>query len=155
MTDSGCETVMTQTVKAIRSSKSTYTSHPPMRPFHKAKDRPMSGNAKVVDTARGSDANDGSEREPWKTITHAIEHLQLSRRSTTAGWRGSPPRTALSCNASSKRCSPRPRQAVCASDSSVRCFAARSGRDRMDSSDRSGCDGKGRPPCRESYDATS
>lgn len=58
------------------------------------------------------------------------------------------PRTALSCNASSKRCSPRPPQAVCASDSSVRCSAARSGRDRMGSSDRSGCDGKGRPPQR-------
>lgn len=53
-----------------------YLSHPPIRPLAKASERPKAeGPARFVDAARGSDASDGSEKNPWKTINHALKQL--------------------------------------------------------------------------------
>lgn len=54
-----------------------FLSHPPIRPLATLSKRERSaGPAKFVDQARGDDANDGSEAQPWKSIDHAMPRLE-------------------------------------------------------------------------------
>ncbi|MDA1165357.1 MAG: right-handed parallel beta-helix repeat-containing protein [Planctomycetota bacterium] len=49
----------------------------PMRPLPTASARPLSdAPAFFVDAKKGNDGNDGSQKQPWKTIQHAIPRLQ-------------------------------------------------------------------------------
>ncbi|NUN92181.1 MAG: hypothetical protein HUU04_00195 [Verrucomicrobiae bacterium] len=53
-----------------------FLSHEPQRPLPTPSQRPRAeGPARFVDAARGSDANDGSEKAPWKTINHALRQI--------------------------------------------------------------------------------
>lgn len=53
-----------------------FLSHPPIRPLPPLTKRPLAtGPAYYVDPTRGQDANDGSEKAPWKTINHALNQL--------------------------------------------------------------------------------
>jgi len=53
-----------------------YVSHPPMRPLPVPSTRPPAkGPARFVDAKRGSDAGDGSQNSPWKTLGHALTQL--------------------------------------------------------------------------------
>ena len=52
-------------------------SHPPMRPLPAPSAEPIgAGPARFVDASRGDDTSDGSESHPWKTLTHAVTHLE-------------------------------------------------------------------------------
>lgn len=54
-----------------------YASHPPMRSTPAAPKRSLTtGPAYFVDAAKGDDANDGSEKKPWRTVTHAAGQLK-------------------------------------------------------------------------------
>src|SRR5262249_40718524 len=52
-------------------------SHPPQRPLPKVSQRPLpsGGDIRIVDAARGNDANAGTEKSPWKTLAHAQSQL--------------------------------------------------------------------------------
>lgn len=51
----------------------TGRSHTTLRPAPTPSDRPMAkGPGLFVDAKHGDDANDGSEKQPWKTINHAM-----------------------------------------------------------------------------------
>jgi hypothetical protein len=51
-------------------------SHQPMRPRPTASDRQLPDTPRYfVDVARGDDANDGSQAEPWRTIHHGLRQL--------------------------------------------------------------------------------
>lgn len=51
-------------------------SHPATRPIPAPRRRPMTGGpSHFVDAARGDDANPGTEAAPWRTISHAFQHL--------------------------------------------------------------------------------
>lgn len=52
-------------------------THPPMRPLPIARKTPLaSGPTHFVDAARGNDSAAGTEQLPWKTLKHAVRHLQ-------------------------------------------------------------------------------
>jgi hypothetical protein len=52
-------------------------SHPPLRQSPAAAKRPLGdGPNYFVDPAKGSDAADGSEQKPWKSIGHAVKQLR-------------------------------------------------------------------------------
>lgn len=51
-------------------------AHPAMRPLPQARRRPMAeGAKKFVDANRGSDAAEGTEGSPWRTLHHALRQL--------------------------------------------------------------------------------
>src|SRR5262245_38534005 len=51
-------------------------SHPPLRAFPQASNRPLAaGPAYYVDAKNGDDSQDGSKGKPWKTIRRAIDQL--------------------------------------------------------------------------------
>jgi hypothetical protein len=51
-------------------------SHPPLRPLPRLPNRPLGkGPGFFVDPIRGKDAAAGSEKAPWQTINHALEHI--------------------------------------------------------------------------------
>jgi hypothetical protein len=53
-----------------------FVSHPPLRPLAQPSKRALAaGPAKFVDAAKGNDANDGSEKSPWRSINHALPEL--------------------------------------------------------------------------------
>lgn len=53
-----------------------FHSHPALRPLPEASDRPMeTGPAFFTDPQQGSDDHDGSQDRPWKSIRHAIQHI--------------------------------------------------------------------------------
>jgi len=55
----------------------TDRSHPPQRPLPKAVDRELTrGPAYFVDSSRGDDTNDGSIKQPWKTIQYGVGRLK-------------------------------------------------------------------------------
>ena len=59
------------------SSATEYRSHAPKRPLPRASERPLAdGPAAFCDAARGDDSRDGSERQPWKTLAHALRQLR-------------------------------------------------------------------------------
>lgn len=59
------------------AAESGYRSHPPMRPLPVPANRPMDpGPAYFVDAVKGNDQQDGSREKPWKTISHALQHLK-------------------------------------------------------------------------------
>src|SRR5690242_18573441 len=61
---------------ALPSAVAESRSHPPVRPLPSPSTRPMDkGPARFVDATRGKDSNDGSEKNPWKTINHALTLL--------------------------------------------------------------------------------
>lgn len=61
----------------VAEAADTYRSHPPMRPLPQASSRPLGKEPmKFVAAQAGDDANDGSERKPWRTIQHAVKQLQ-------------------------------------------------------------------------------
>ena len=54
-----------------------FVSHPPLRPLPAVSKRPLSpGNARFVDVKIGSDEGSGLENHPWRTVGHALKHLQ-------------------------------------------------------------------------------
>lgn len=54
-----------------------FTSHPPMRPLPAGHERPLpEGPVYYVDGDAGADANDGSQRQPWRTIQHGVDRLE-------------------------------------------------------------------------------
>lgn len=53
-----------------------FQSHPPTRPWPSPSSRPMpSGPVRFVQPIAGDDANDGSEKLPWRTLGHAVKRL--------------------------------------------------------------------------------
>ncbi len=59
------------------ADKPEYASHPPMRPLPTARTFVLSdGLKRFVDAVRGDDANAGSDRKPWKSLTHSIRQLK-------------------------------------------------------------------------------
>ncbi len=69
------------TVKAKISpaaANKPYLSHPALRPLPQPAQRPRStsGRAFFVNPVIGNNARNGSEKQPWKTIQHALPHLQ-------------------------------------------------------------------------------
>lgn len=62
------------TVQTLAAKR--YRSHPPMRPLPVASSSAMDeGYARYVDPDGGDDTNDGSKREAWRTISHAVKQL--------------------------------------------------------------------------------
>ena len=60
----------------VANEPQRFVSHPPIRELPPPPNRPMvNGPARFVDAARGNDANDGSEKSPWKSIAHALPLL--------------------------------------------------------------------------------
>jgi len=54
-----------------------FLSHPPLRPLPTASSRPLpAGLVRCVDARKGDDSADGSEKQPWKTIGHALGRLK-------------------------------------------------------------------------------
>lgn len=52
-------------------------SHPPMRALPVASNRPLEkAPAYYIDLARGADQNVGSDKAPWKTLTHGVKQLR-------------------------------------------------------------------------------
>ncbi len=69
--------VLAQPLRPDELANTSSPSHPPMRPLPRATKRPMNdGPALFVDAERGDDAGDGSQRAPWKTLTHALRQLK-------------------------------------------------------------------------------
>lgn len=55
----------------------TFVSHPPMRPLPEASTRPKGeGPARFADPVKGSDKGDGTQKQPWKSLSHAIPQLK-------------------------------------------------------------------------------
>jgi len=53
-----------------------FQSHPALRPLPVASDRPPAkGPAIFVDATKGNDLGDGSKREPWQSIAHALTRI--------------------------------------------------------------------------------
>jgi hypothetical protein len=65
-------------VSAVSAEKlGMVRSHPPMRTLPTASNRPLEkAPAHYVDPIRGADQNPGSDKAPWKTITHAVKQLK-------------------------------------------------------------------------------
>lgn len=62
---------------SLDAAETKFLTHPPMRPLPTAADRPMAaGPALFVDATKGSDQNDGSEKQPWRTLQHAVKKLK-------------------------------------------------------------------------------
>ena len=60
-----------------RAADDKVLTHPPLRPLPAVGKRPLSpGNARFVDVKTGSDEGSGQENHPWRTINHALKHLQ-------------------------------------------------------------------------------
>src|SRR4051812_46484090 len=54
-----------------------FLSHPPLRPLPVVSSRAMpAGSVHYVDSRKGDDAADGFEKQPWKTIGHAMGRLK-------------------------------------------------------------------------------
>ena len=52
-------------------------THPPMRPLPQPiKGDLAPGPKRFVDAAKGDDANDGSQANPWKTLSHSFRQLK-------------------------------------------------------------------------------
>jgi hypothetical protein len=62
--------------EAALAQSGKYPSHPPMRPLPAAGNRPLATGAKrFVDAGKGDDAAAGTERTPWRTLSHATRQL--------------------------------------------------------------------------------
>jgi hypothetical protein len=53
-----------------------FRSHPPTRPLPEPSDRPLADGPHFFVATNGDDAHDGSERQPWRTLAHALERLR-------------------------------------------------------------------------------
>jgi hypothetical protein len=54
-----------------------FVFHAPMRPLPAARAKNLAeGPKRFVDAVRGDDADDGSEKAPWKTLAHALRQLK-------------------------------------------------------------------------------
>lgn len=59
------------------ASPSRAASRPPLRPLPPVSQRPLSqGNARFVDVKTGSDEGSGLEKQPWRTLAHAVKQLR-------------------------------------------------------------------------------
>lgn len=61
----------------VRMHAAEYASHPPQRPLPEVANRPLTKDPVFfVHPESGSDSNPGSLTQPWRTLTHAVGHLQ-------------------------------------------------------------------------------